>query len=52
MSAAPVSTPAEPPGHSNGNSNGNGTGYHDGASAVSIPSGRRWWSFSTTGRRS
>ena len=52
MNAAPVSTPAEPSGHSNGNSDSNGHGYHDGASAVSIPSGRRWWSFSTTGRRS
>ncbi len=50
MNAAPISTPAEPNGHSNGNSNGHG--YHDGASPVSIPSGRRWWSISTTGRRS
>jgi general secretion pathway protein A len=33
------------------NSNGNGNGYRDGSSPVSVPTGRRWWSFSTAGRR-
>ena len=45
-SAAPVAKPAQP------SSNGNGIGYRDGSSDISIPTGRRWWSFSTAGRRS
>ena len=44
--AAPVAKPAQP------SSNGNGIGYRDGSSDISIPTGRRWWSFSTAGRRS
>jgi type II secretory pathway predicted ATPase ExeA len=46
MNVGPVATPAQPP------SNGNGNEYRDGSSSVSIPTGRRWWSFSTAGRRS
>jgi general secretion pathway protein A len=46
MNVGPVATPAQP------SSNGNGNEYRDGSSPVSIPTGRRWWSFSTAGRRS
>ena len=48
MNVAPVTKPAQ----TAINSNGNGNGYRDGSSPVSVPTGRRWWSFSTAGRRS
>ena len=47
MNVAPVTKPAQ----TAMNSNGNGNGYRDGSSPVSVPTGRRWWSFSTAGRR-
>ena len=48
MNVAPVTKPAQ----TAMNSNGNGNGYRDGSSPVSVPTGRRWWSFSPAGRRS
>jgi len=48
--AAPVATPAQP--FSNGN--GDSSGYRDASTAVAsaAAAARRWWSFSTAGRRS
>ena len=46
MNVAPVATPTQP------SSNGNGIGHRDSSSPVSVPTGRRWWSFSTPGGRS
>ena len=43
---APVPKQVQPTG------TGNGNGYRDGPSTVTVPTGRRWWSFSTAGRRS
>ena len=48
--AAPVATPVQPP----SNGNGDGSGYRDASTAVAsaAAAARRWWSFSTAGRRS